>query len=218
MSDNILVIGAHPDDELLGSGGTIKKLINNGYKVISVVVAKGRKEEEQEMKTTMLQANKHIGVNDVIFLEYPNLLLETFPLHVLNKEVEVLIDQYEPSMIFTHHYGDINRDHQILFQAVLTAARPIPEKNPVEILCFETVSSSEWSQHTNDKAFKPNYYVDITDTIDEKLKSLQYYEVEMRPFPHPRSFEGVKHLAQVRGMTVGVHYAEAFEIIRRVWK
>jgi LmbE family N-acetylglucosaminyl deacetylase len=218
LSKNVLVIGAHPDDELLGSGGTIKKLANNGYKVITVVVAKGRKEEEHQIKSSMLQANKQIGAEDVIFLEYPNLLLETLPLHVLNKEIEALMAKYEPSMIFTHHYGDVNRDHQILFQAVLTAVRPIPGKNPVEILCFETVSSSEWSQHTDDKTFKPNYFVDITDTIDEKLKSLQYYDVEMRPFPHPRSYEGVKYLAQVRGMTVGVQYAEAFEIIRRVWK
>ena len=203
MSESVLVIGAHPDDELLGSGGTIKKLVNHGYKVITVIAVKGRKEVEHQMRTFMLQANKKIGVEEVIFLEYPNLLLETTPLHVIIKKIEALITQYEPSMIFTHHYGDLNRDHQILFQAVLTAARPLPGKKPVEILCYETVSSSEWSQQTDDKSFKPNYYVDITDTIAEKIKSLQFYDVEMRPFPHPRSYEGVKYLAQVRGMTVG---------------
>ena len=214
----MLVIAAHPDDELLGSGGTLKKLINHGNKVITVIFAKGRKEEEKHMKQAVLMANKHLGIEEIIFLEYPNLLLETFPLHVINKEIEALIAKYEPSMIFTHHYGDINMDHQILFQAVLTAARPLPGKKPIELLCFETVSSSEWSQHTNDKAFKPNYYVDITETIEMKLESLQFYDVEMKPFPHPRSYKGVEHLAQVRGMTVGVEYAEAFEIIRRVWK
>lgn len=218
MNKNVLVIAAHPDDELLGSGGTLKKLINHGYKVITVIFAKGRKEEEIHMKQAVLKANKHLGIEEIIFLEYPNLLLETFPLHVINKEIESLVAKYEPSMIFTHHYGDINMDHQILFQAVLTAARPLPGRNPIELLCFETVSSSEWSQHTNDKSFKPNYYVDITDTIDIKLESLQFYDVEMRPFPHPRSYKGVQHLAQVRGMTVGVDHAEAFEIIRRVWK
>ena len=125
---------------------TLKKLINQGYKVITVIFAKGRKEEENEMKEAVLKANKHLGIEEVIFLEYPNLLLETFPLHVINKEIEALLAKYEPSMIFTHHYGDINKDHQILFQAVLTAARPLPGKNPIELLCFETVSSSEWSQ------------------------------------------------------------------------
>ena len=218
MSKNVLVIAAHPDDEILGSGGTIKKLINYGYKVITVIAAKGRKEEEQRIQPLMLQANKHLGVEEVLFLEYPNLLLETIPIHEITKAIEALLDKYAPAMIFTHHYGDTNKDHQILFQAVITAARPLPGKQPIEILCFETVSSSEWSQHTNDKEFKPNYFVDITDTFDDKVKSLKYYDVEMRPFPHPRSYEGVQYLARVRGMTVGVEYAEAFEMIRRVWK
>ncbi|PFP28948.1 PIG-L domain-containing protein [Bacillus sp. AFS073361] len=218
MSKNVLVIAAHPDDEILGSGGTIKKLINHGYKVITVIAAKGRKEEEHHIPEFMLKANKHLGVDEVLFLEFPNLLLETIPLVEINKSIENLMDKYTPDMIFTHHYGDTNRDHQILFQAVLTAARPLPGKDPVEILCFETVSSSEWSQHTNDKEFKPNYFVDITDTIEDKIRSLQYYDVEMRPFPHPRSYDGVRYLARIRGMTVGVEYGEAFEIIRRVWK
>ncbi|MGE7763359.1 PIG-L deacetylase family protein [Peribacillus sp. NPDC097895] len=218
MSMNVLVIAAHPDDEILGSGGTIKKLINHGYKVITVIAAKGRKEEEQHIQPLMQQANKHLGVDEVLFLEFPNLLLETIPLHEIAKAIEALLDKYQPSIIFTHHYGDTNKDHQILFQAVITAARPLPGKQPIEILCFETVSSSEWSQHTNDKEFKPNYFVDITDTIDDKLQSLHHYDIEMRPFPHPRSYDGVKYLARVRGMTVGVEFAEAFEIIRRVWK
>jgi LmbE family N-acetylglucosaminyl deacetylase len=218
MSKNVLVIAAHPDDEILGSGGTIRKLINQGFKVITVIAAKGRKEEEQRIKPLMEQANRHLGVDEVLFLEYPNLLLETIPLHEITKAIEALLDKHKPSIIFTHHYGDTNKDHQILFQAVITAARPLPGKQPIEILCFETVSSSEWSQHTNDKEFKPNYFVDITDTIDDKIKSLHYYDVEMRPFPHPRSYDGVKYLARVRGMTVGCEYAEAFEIIRRVWK
>ncbi len=218
LNENVLVIAAHPDDELLGSGGTLKKLINNGYKVITVIVAKGRKEEEHQMDQIVLNANKQLGIDEVIFLKYPNLLLETMPLHVINKEIEALLVKYEPSMVFTHHYGDINKDHQILFQAVLTATRPLPGKKPIELLCFETVSSSEWSQQSDDKIFKPNYYVDITDTIDVKIESLRFYDVEMRPFPHPRSYDGIRYLARVRGMTVGVEFAESFEIIRRVWK
>ena len=218
MNERVLIIAAHPDDELLGSGGTIKKLINHGYHVITVIIAKGRKEEEQNMKLNVIKANQHLGVEETIFLEYPNLLLETFPLHVITKEIESLVAKHKPAIIFTHHYGDINMDHQILFQAVLTAVRPLPGNKAIELLCFETVSSSEWSQQTNDKSFKPNYYVDITDTIDQKLEALQFYDVEMRPFPHPRSYKGVKHLAQVRGMTIGVENAEAFEIIRRIWK
>ncbi|WP_060207332.1 PIG-L deacetylase family protein [Sporosarcina koreensis] len=218
MKGNVLVIAAHPDDELLGSGGTLKKLMNEGYNVITVIVAKGRKEEEHHMDQIVLNANKHIGIDEVIFLEHPNLLLEMMPLHVLTKDIEELIEKYDPSIIFTHHYGDVNRDHQILFQAVLTATRPLPGKKPVELICFETVSSSEWGQQSDNKNFKPTYFVDITDTIDKKIEALKFYDVEMRLFPHPRSYKGVEYLARMRGMTIGVEYAEAFEIIRRVWK
>ncbi|MFE8700538.1 PIG-L deacetylase family protein [Cytobacillus sp. FJAT-54145] len=218
MRECVLVIAAHPDDELLGLAGTLKRLVDSGCKVVSVITALGRKEEAHHIQDMGRLANKEIGIDEVIFLEYPNLELEMLPLHQLNKDIEDLINKYNPDKIFTHHYGDLNRDHQITFQAVLTAARPLPNRKPIELLTFETVSSSEWNIHTNDKTFKPNYYVDITSTIDDKIASLKYYDVEMRDYPHPRSYEGVKHMANVRGMTVGVPYAEAFEMIRRIWK
>lgn len=217
MSKRILIIASHPDDEILGCGGTIRKFVKHGFDIFTVIVAKGRKEEEDQMQHKIDQANKCLGVKKVIFLQYPNLELETFPLHQLTKEIESLIDSFKPDMIFTHHYGDLNRDHQVTYQAVLTAARPLPGQKSIELFCFETLSSSEWNQHTNDKTFKPNYFVDISQTIDEKIEALKSYDVEMRPYPHPRSYEGVKHLACVRGMTVGVHFAEAFEMIRKVW-
>lgn len=218
MTKRALVIASHPDDEILGSGGTIKKLINDGFEIVTVIVAKGRKEEEHHIQKFTSLANGHLGVGKVIFMQFPNLKLNTVPLHEITKEIEKLLDVYTPDIIFTHHYGDLNQDHQVTFQAVMTAARPLPGKKPIEILCFETVSSSEWTQNTQDKLFKPTYFVDISDTINDKLQALRHYDVEMRTFPHPRSYEGVQHLARVRGMTVGVEYAEAFEIIRRVWK
>jgi len=218
MTKRALVIASHPDDEILGSGGTIKKLINDGFEIVTVIVAKGRKEEEHHIQKFTSLANSHLGVGKVIFMQFPNLKLNTVPLHEITKEIEKLLDTYTPDIIFTHHYGDLNQDHQVTFQAVMTAARPLPGKKPIEILCFETVSSSEWTQNTQDKLFKPTYFVDISDTINDKLQALRHYDVEMRTYPHPRSYEGVQHLARVRGMTVGVEYAEAFEIIRRVWK
>lgn len=217
MNNNILVIAAHPDDELLGVGGTLKKLIKAGSQVTSVIMALGRKEEAHHIKKTSKQANEHLGIEEIIFLNYPNLEMDNFSLHTINKKVEELIQVHQPDIIFTHHYGDINRDHQITFQSVLTAARPLPYQKSVDIICFETVSSTEWTQHSDDKTFKPNYFIDITDEIDDKIKALKYYDVEMRSYPHPRSYEGVRYLANYRGMSVGVHYAEAFEIIRKSW-
>jgi LmbE family N-acetylglucosaminyl deacetylase len=217
MPKTVMVIVAHFDDEILGLAGTLKRLVDQGDRVISIITALGRKEEEHHIKMFAHKANEEIGVQELKFLEYPNLELEKIPLHILTKDIEKLIEKYQPDQIFTHHYGDLNRDHQITFQAVLTAARPLPSKKPIEILTFETVSSSEWNINTNDKTFKPNYYVDISSTFETKIAALKHYEVEMREFPHPRSYKGVKHLARVRGMTVGLPYAEAFEIIRRVW-
>ncbi|WP_129709789.1 PIG-L deacetylase family protein [Priestia megaterium] len=218
MSNCILVIGAHPDDELLGTAGTLKKLVDEGYKVISVITALGRKEEAHHIQRFGRLANKEIGIDEVIFLEHINLELEMIPLHELTKEIEQLIQKYKPVKIFTHHYGDLNKDHQITFQAVLTAARPLPNTPPIELITFETVSSSEWNASTPDKIFKPNYFVDVTAHMEYKLNALRHYDIEMRDFPHPRSYEGIEYLGRLRGMSVGVPYAEAFEIIRRVWK
>lgn len=218
MNKKILVIAAHPDDELLGVGGTLKKLVEKGYKVTSVIMALGRQEEAHHIKEFSRKANKHLGIDEVIFLDYPNLEMDTFSLHTINKKIENLIKKYNPDIIFTHHYGDINRDHQMTYQAVLTAARPLPNRKPIDIICFETVSSTEWTQHTDDKNFKPNLFVDISNEIDDKIRALHHYDVEMRHYPHPRSYEGVKYLANFRGMTVGVPFAEAFEIIRKSWK
>lgn len=218
MKECILVIGAHPDDELLGSGGTLKRLVEEGHRVISIIIALGRKEEAHHIQQLGRCANKELGIEEVIFLEHANLELELIPLHQLTKEIEKLINIYKPSKIFTHHYGDLNIDHHVTFQAVLTATRPLSIQQPIELITFETVSSSEWNIHTNDKSFKPNYFVNITDQIDSKIAALKHYDVEMKNFPHPRSYEGIQYLGRVRGMTIGVPYAEAFEVIRRVWK
>ncbi|GGE72091.1 PIG-L deacetylase family protein [Priestia taiwanensis] len=218
MTERVLVIGAHPDDELLGAGGTLRRLVEEGHEVVSVITALGRKEEVHHMQKFSERANKVIGINEVIFLKHANLELELIPLHELTKEIEELIETYKPSKIFTHHYGDLNSDHLVTFQAVLTATRPLPGRDPIELITFETVSSSEWNVATPEKVFKPNYFVNVTNQMDKKIEALKHYEVEMRDFPHPRSYEGVRHLGNVRGMTIGVPYAEAFEIVRRIWK
>ena len=213
----VLVIAAHPDDEMLGCGGTIKKFIKSGCEVTTAILAKGRPSEQRRINKLCKRANAQLGVKKVIFLNYPNLELESYPLHGIVEKLSDIIDSYEPDVVITHYHADINRDHQITFQAVLTATRPLPGKRPVEILCFETVGSTEWGADPRGP-FRPNFFVDITDTIEDKMKALRHYDVEMRPRPHPRSYEGLRLLAGVRGMTIGVPYGEAFEIVRRIWK
>ena len=213
----ILVIAAHPDDEVLGCGGTIKKFIKNGAEVITAIVAKGRPTDQRRLNKFSKLANTQLGIKKVVFLNYPNLRLETYPLHVIVEKLSCLIETYEPDVVLTHHQGDINRDHQVTFEAVMTATRPLPGTKPLEILCFETVGSTEWGVNQN-TTFRPNFFVDITETMDAKMRALRHYDVEMRPAPHPRSYEGIRLLAGVRGMTIGVRYGEAFEIVRRIWK
>ncbi|SDC55437.1 N-acetylglucosaminyl deacetylase, LmbE family [Paenibacillus sp. UNCCL117] len=218
MPKTVMVFAAHPDDEILGVGGTIRKLIIEGASVISVILAHGRKEEQKRISTCIEEANRQIGVSQVIFLGLPNLEMETIPLYTINQEIEKLLRTYTPEMVFTHHYGDLNKDHQITFQAVFTSCRPLPGYSPAELLCFETPSSTEWMAPFPEQSFKPNFFVNISETLSEKLRALRHYQIEMRLYPHPRSYEGVKHLAAVRGITIGVPHAEAFEVIRRIWK
>lgn len=215
-SQNVLVVVAHPDDEVLGAGGTVCKLTQHGYRATTVILAKGR-QQTPSLHESALDANQRLGIQDVVFLDGENLELESVPLHRLAAQVEALLVRYQPATVFTHHYGDLNRDHQVTFEAVLTAARPLPTVAPVEIICCEIASSTEWTQWTTDKMFKPNFYVDISNSIQAKLEALHCYDREMRAFPHPRSYEGLTYLARVRGMTVGLAYAEAFEVVRSVW-
>lgn len=214
MNNKCLVIAAHPDDEILGAGGMIKKLSRDGAEVVSVILAKGRPEAADRIQHCIATANERLGVKETLHLQFPNLEMETIPLHVISKELEKLIASFAPTIMLTHHYGDVNHDHQIAFQAALTATRPLPGAPPIDLLCFETVSSTEWGIPSGDRMFKPNYYVDISDTLDDKIDALHAYDIEMRAFPHPRSYEGVKYLGRLRGMTAGFPCAEAFEIIR----
>lgn len=213
----MITIASHPDDELLGCGGTVKRLINKGYQAITVLTAQGRQEAALHMADQVALANSSLGAKEVICLGYPNLGLDTLPLHQLTKDIEEILQEHQPEIVLTHHYGDLNRDHQLTYQATLTALRPLPGRKPGELLCFETLSSTEWSQPAAHQGFKANYFVNISETIQAKLDALQHYAREMRSFPHPRSFEGISYLARVRGMTVGVEYAEAFELVRKLW-
>lgn len=216
---------AHPDDEILGSAGTIVRHIQNGDEVNVLILAegitsRGNKEDNfskelEQLQQTAIKANKLLGVSNIEFGNLPDNRMDSVDLLDIVKIVEKFINTYQPEVIYTHHSGDLNIDHRLTHQAVMTATRPMVNQCVKEIYTFEIPSSTEWSF---DYSFKPNVFVDITDMIDFKLQALNCYESEMRKFPHPRSPEAIRVIAQRWGTVVGCEAAEAFYLIRKVIK
>jgi N-acetylglucosamine malate deacetylase 1 len=218
--NNILVIAAHPDDETFGCGGTMARFAQEGKAVHAAFVAdgvgsrtpNGLPDQEALATRQMAAANACavLGVQPPRFGDFPDNRLDTVPLLEVVQYIEALISTYRPDTILTHHCGDLNIDHQLVHRAVVTACRP-QEGHPVStLLFFETPSSTEWQSPGTGPAFTPNWVVDITDTLDNKIQAAQCYESELRPWPHPRSVQGIEHLARWRGATVGVDATEAF--------
>lgn len=226
MPKSILILAAHPDDEVLGCGGTIAKLANDGEHIHVVFLADGvlsRVEDQRnyqvELNTRRIAAQKAcdiLGVQSVFFGDFPDNRMDTIALLDITKAVEELIAKHQPEMIFTHHAGDVNIDHRRLHEAVVTACRP-QYGHPVKtVLCFEVPSSTEWQLPGSAPVFAPNWFVDISETLGRKLSALDAYADELRNWPHPRSKQGIKHLAHWRGATIGVDAAEAFMLGRQL--
>jgi len=223
----MLTIVAHPDDEILGVGGTLAKYINDGDEVYCLILGEGmtsrnkkREDTEQEkleeLHNDTLKAAEIIGFKDVFFSNFPDNRFDSVDLLDIIKEIEKYIVKINPDIIYTHHHGDLNIDHQKTFEAVLTACRPVGEYNIKEIYAFETPSSTEWNFSYGDNSFNPNVFVDITETIDKKLKAMGCYQSEIRDYPHPRSIEALKTISKKWGTVVGKEYVEAFELVRQV--
>jgi LmbE family N-acetylglucosaminyl deacetylase len=226
MTQSTLILAAHPDDEVLGCGGMIAKLADEGATVHVAFLADGvfsRAGEEQaqqrELASRRAAAQKAcdiLGVKSVSFGDFPDNRMDTIPLLEITQAVEALIAKHQPQTVFTHHAGDVNIDHRRLHEAVVTACRP-QQGYPVKtLLCFEVPSSTEWQLPGSAPAFTPNWFVDISATLVRKLAALEAYADEQRAWPHPRSRQGVEHLAHWRGATVGVDAAEAFILGRQL--
>ena len=218
---NILIVAAHPDDELLGCGGTVLKLKKVGYHVTSLILGEGatsrsnhQKSDVKKLRKDALKANQLIGIEKVHFADFTDNRFDSISLLKVIKLVEKYIARYSPEIIFTHHQHDLNIDHRITFQAVLTACRPVPGFKHPDIYSFEIPSSTDWNEIHQMNAFVPNVFVNIKDEIEKKMAALACYKTEMRPYPHSRSIEGIRILAQFRGIRVGLEYAEAFQLIR----
>lgn len=226
MPQSILIIAAHPDDEVLGCGGTIAKLADESAVIHVAFLADGvfsrigetrEKQEELHVRRGAAQeACNILGVRSVSFGDFPDNRMDTIAMLDITKVVEVLISEHQPNSIFTHHAGDVNIDHRRIHEAVVTACRPQRDFPVTTLLCFEVPSSTEWQLPGSAPAFAPNWFVDISHTLDRKLAALEAYFVELRVWPHPRSRQGVEYLARWRGATVGVDAAEAFSLGRQL--
>ena len=219
MSKTVLVVSAHSDDEVLGCGGTIAKHTKSGDKVHLIFMTNGvgsrnAKIEEIELRKRVAQESADIlGVSSIQQFDFPDNKMDTIALLDVVQAIEEVIDRLQPEIIYTHHIGDLNIDHQITHKAVMTACRPQPSFCVEEIYAFEVLSSTEWST-PGVAVFSPNVFIDITNYIDIKKQVLEVYSEEMRQPPHSRSIDNALRLNALRGCAIGVGYAEAFELIR----
>ena len=225
MIEKILIIAAHPDDEVLGCGGTIARMSREGHESHIAILGEGitsRYQERKDANPSILdtlhsqsrEVAKLLGAKEVSSYGLPDNRFDTVPLLDIIKIIESLLDQFSPGIIYTHHGSDLNVDHQLTHRAVLTATRPIPGQPVRTIYAFEVPSSTEWAFQSSGTVFRPNVFLDITDTLEIKLQALSLYETEMRLFPHPRSTEAIGAIARRWGSAAGYGAAEAFELIR----
>jgi LmbE family N-acetylglucosaminyl deacetylase len=225
FQERVLVIAAHPDDEALGCGGTIANHVNRGDIVQVLFLADGETSRTGAARSkthivsrtlSATRASEDLGAKRPIFLGLPDNQLDSISLLRITRKIEAVALKFSPTIVYTHHGGDLNIDHQISHRAAITAFRPIPGQSVKAIYCFEVLSSTAWCSTTSGSPFVPNRFCDISDTFDLKISALQHYKSELRPYPHARSVDSVRALASYRGAAVGVAMAEAFMVERQL--
>jgi len=223
----VLVIAAHPDDEVLGCGGTIARLAREGHSPYIAILGQGITSRPpggehsdpalvEVLRKCSREASKMLGAGEVFLYDLPDNRFDTVPLLDIVRIVEELVGRLEPDAVYTHYGGDLNIDHVMLHRAVVTATRPTVGYPVKEIYAFEVPSSTEWAFGQFQPVFCPNVFVDITNTLSTKIQAMGVYSTEIRDLPHPRSPDGLRALAQVRGSAAGVEAAEAFLLVRKM--
>lgn len=219
----VLIMAPHPDDEVLGCGGTIAKLSKTGDDVFIAIATKARPPQfceeivAQGRKEAKL-AHEILGVKETIFCDLPAAALDTTEHREINHTLSQLVHDIKPQVLFVPFLGDIHLDHQHIFLSALVATRPNQSYFPIKILSYETLSETNWNAPYLTPGFHPNVFIDISSELSLKLKALSIYKSQIKPFPHERSQEASEALAKLRGATVHVHAAEAFVLIREVIK
>jgi N-acetylglucosamine malate deacetylase 1 len=224
---SVVIVAAHPDDEVLGCGGTAARLAAEGHAVHVLLMADGEgartgkadaasREKVAARGAAARQAAAILGCASVELLTFADNRMDGVDLLDVVQAVEQFIARNRPALVLTHHSGDVNVDHRIVHEAVVVACRPQPGHPVRELLFFEVPSSTEWRPGDAASAFNPNWFVDVSATLEKKLAALSAYASELRAFPHPRSLAAVRSLAQWRGATAGVAAAEAFVLGRKL--
>ncbi len=222
---SVLCVAAHPDDEVLGAGGTLARHAADGEDVHVCILSDGvtsryddpesATEEIQQRRNRARRACETLGAT-VSLHEYPDNQFDTVALLNLVQTVEAEIAEHEPRVVYTHHYGDLNVDHELACRATVTATRPLADSSVERVLAFETLSATEWSVPSPENAFQPQEFVNVDGYLSTKLDALAVYERELREPPHPRTPETVEQNARVWGAKAGVPAAEPFEVLRAV--
>lgn len=223
--NKILVVAAHPDDEILGCGGTIAKLKNEGHEVFVLILGEGKtsrdyidiineKEDLRKLNTEILNANKVLGTDQVYIENLPDNRFDSIDMLDIVKIIEKYKKIIKPDIIFTHYIKDMNKDHQLLAEATLVATRPLPDETVKKIYSFEILSSTEWNYPLT---YSPNVFIDITNYFELKKKAMLEYSSELKEYPHSRSIEAMEICGKYWGYRVGKNgFVEAFKLLREV--
>jgi N-acetylglucosamine malate deacetylase 1 len=223
-----LIIAAHPDDEVLGCGGSMAKWAKEGHEIHVLIMAEGatsrdkerdkkkRKKELSHLAKSAKKSSEILSLRSIKLIDYPDNRMDSISLLDVVKSIEEHIEKIKPEIVVTHHFSDLNIDHQITHKAVITACRPKPKSRVKRILSFEVPSATEWQSPSINSSFIPNWFEDISMTLELKIIALEAYKTEMREWPHARSIEALEHLAKWRGSTIGLEAAEAFMLLREV--
>ena len=223
MSKKILIIAAHPDDEVLGCFGTVAKMVKEGDEAYTLILGEGKTSRDEQrsienkkaelniLNQEIEKANSVINIKKTFIENFPDNRFDSVDLLDIVKAILKVKEEIKPDIIFTHYENDLNIDHQITYQAVVTATRPMEDESVKEIYSFEVLSSTEWNYPLS---FSPDLFFDISETIELKKEAMKQYDSELCQFPHPRSIEGIELNAKYHGMRVGKAYVEAFKTVR----
>lgn len=229
MPERVLVVAAHPDDEVLGAGATIARHADRGDRVAVLILGEGissrlvRRSTElmlphqgdfKRLKREMLAAHRRMAVHRTVHHDLPDNRFDSVDLLEIVKRVESEVRRFKPQIVYTHHGGDLNIDHRLVSEAVLAACRPTEPPFVERVLAFEVLSSTEWAPPLAGRVFAPNVFVDIAPFLSAKLAAMRCYRSELRAFPHPRSLKALEAQARLWGAKAGFQAAEAFMLLR----